>query len=121
MLKFKIKESLQEKGVLHPFTWLRKVMHLGTTTTKNILNNEKESISLKDLDTLCRLLVCTPNDLFYYVQDGRQDPLAPGHLLHALKAPEALLDWQNILKKLPPQKIASITRQLNKDIEGNKI
>jgi putative transcriptional regulator len=119
MLKFKIKESLLEKGVLHPFTWLHKVIHLGPSTAKKLLNNEKESITLKDLDALCRLLDCTPNDLFYYVQDGRQEPLEPDHALHTLKAPDTLLDWPKILNQLPPNKIAAMTRQLNKEIEDN--
>ncbi len=36
---------------------------------RRMLNNETQSIRYDNLEALCQLLECTPNDLFEFVED----------------------------------------------------
>ncbi len=62
MVRVRIKELLAERG--HSKYWLFKRMGLSYQNISKIIDGETEGIRFKNLEKLCRLLECTPNELF---------------------------------------------------------
>lgn len=62
MLKLRAMELLKKKGKTK--YWLH--MQLGTSYQNlcKMLNNETRMIRFENIEALCRILECTPNDLF---------------------------------------------------------
>lgn len=62
MVKLNIKEILKKKGKTK--YWLVKNMEMGYQTIDAMMNNETKGIKFDTIDKLCKVLECTPNDLF---------------------------------------------------------
>ncbi len=67
MVRMRIKELLVERG--YKKYWLYKRMGLSYQNLSKIMDGETEGIKFKNLEKLCKLLECTPNDLFEIVQE----------------------------------------------------
>jgi putative transcriptional regulator len=65
----RVKEILKEQNKTK--YWLYKHLGLSYQNFNKIYNNETKSIRFDNLITICKLLHCTPNDLFeeYYKKD----------------------------------------------------
>lgn len=65
-MKFRILDILKEKGKSK--YWLYIQLGLSYQNFNRIVNNETNSIKFDNLQALCDILECTPNDLFaeYY-------------------------------------------------------
>ena len=59
-----IKEILKKKGKTK--YWLVKNMEGGYQNISAMMNNETTGIKFETIDKLCRILECTPNDLFKF-------------------------------------------------------
>ena len=57
-----IKELLKEKGKTK--YWLIKNMEGSYQSISHMMNNETTGIKFETIEKLCKLLECTPNDLF---------------------------------------------------------
>ena len=66
IMHFRIDEILKEKGKTR--YWLYIQLGLSYQNFKRILENETSSIKFENLEAICDILECTPNDLFveYY-------------------------------------------------------
>lgn len=62
MIKLNILELLEKKGKTK--YWLYKQMGMSYQNVSNMVNNKTKSIKLENIEILCYLLECTPNDLF---------------------------------------------------------
>ena len=67
MIRIKAIELLKKKGKSK--YWLN--MQLGTSyqNLNKMLNNQTRMIRLENIEALCRILDCTPNDLFEITDD----------------------------------------------------
>lgn len=61
-MKLRVKEILEEKGKTK--YWLYIQMGLSYQNFSRMINNETGSIKFENLEALCDILECTPNDLF---------------------------------------------------------
>ena len=61
-MRLRIKEILEEKGKTK--YWLYIQLGLSYQNFNRIINNETSSIKFENLEALCDILECTPNDLF---------------------------------------------------------
>lgn len=64
MLYINIKELLKEKEKTK--YWLIKNMEGGYQSISHMMNNETTGIKFETMEKLCKLLECTPNDLFKF-------------------------------------------------------
>ncbi|MBD5632041.1 MAG: helix-turn-helix transcriptional regulator [Clostridia bacterium] len=66
LMKLRVLEILKEKGKTK--YWLYKQLGLSYQNCNNLINNKTVSIKFENLQALCDILECTPNDLFeeYY-------------------------------------------------------
>ena len=61
-MKLKILDMLKKTGKSNSWLWTQ--LNMSWTNFNKMLNNESRSISIKNLETLCEIFECTPNDLF---------------------------------------------------------
>ena len=52
--------------------WLYKQLDMSYQNFNRMVNNQTSSIKLERIETLCQLLDCTPNDLFF-IDWGKHD------------------------------------------------
>ncbi|MBQ2718480.1 MAG: helix-turn-helix transcriptional regulator [Clostridia bacterium] len=67
MVKLKALELLQKQGKTR--YWLYKQLGMSYQNFSRMVNNETKSIRYENIEALCFLLDCTPNDLFEVTED----------------------------------------------------
>ncbi|MEM1485423.1 helix-turn-helix transcriptional regulator [Oscillospiraceae bacterium PP1C4] len=71
MLKLNVLALLNEAGKTK--YWLNKQLGMGYTNFKKMVNNETKSISFENLEAMCYIFNCTPNDLLVFVDDEQEE------------------------------------------------
>ncbi|MES2616690.1 MAG: helix-turn-helix transcriptional regulator [Bacteroidota bacterium] len=113
MIGFYVKEFMRMKGHSKPRVFTLRKLEIGQTAAYNIMFNRAKEIKLKDLETLCMYLNCTPNDILNYTPDNRvlhkghelfklmknPNPQYPAGWMVAL-GPEKLLEASDYLRQL---------------------
>ncbi len=67
MLKLNVLELLEKKGKTK--YWLYKQMGMSYQNFSKMIKNETKSIRYENIETMCLLLDCTPNDLLVLTED----------------------------------------------------
>lgn len=67
MVKLKALELLEKKGKTK--YWLYKQMGMSYQNFNNMVNNKTKSIQYENIETLCILLDCTPNELLEFTEE----------------------------------------------------
>ena len=62
MVTLRVLELLEQRG--RTKYWLYKQLGMSYQNFSNMVNNRTKSIRYENIETICRLLDCTPNDLF---------------------------------------------------------
>lgn len=62
MIRLRALELLEKKGKTK--YWLYKQLGMSYQNFNRMINNETKSIQYENIETLCLLLDCTPNELF---------------------------------------------------------
>ena len=98
MLKLSINEIIKSRGIIRPHTFLKK-HGFSDHKTKLYQRGNPKSISIKDIEHLCEIFNCTPNDLFNYTPDANSS-ISEDHPLHKLV-------------KMPSVNLGKITTDMN--------
>lgn len=67
MVKLDVLRLLEQKGKTK--YWLYKQLGMSYQNFSKMVNNETKSIRYENIETLCLLLTCTPNDLFRFTEE----------------------------------------------------
>ena len=67
MIKLDVLRLLEEQGKTK--YWLYKQLGMSYQNFSKMVNNETKSIRYENIETMCILLNCTPNDLFIFAED----------------------------------------------------
>ena len=67
MIKLDVLRLLEEQGKTK--YWLYKQLGMSYQNFSKMVNNETKSIRDENIETMCLLLNCTPNDLFKITED----------------------------------------------------
>ena len=67
MIKLDVLCLLEEQG--RTKYWLYKQLGMSYQNFNRMVNNETKSIRYENIETMCLLLNCTPNDLFVITED----------------------------------------------------
>ena len=67
MIKLDVLRLLEEQGKTK--YWLYKQLGMSYQNFSNMVNNQTKSIRYENIETMCLLLNCTPNDLFKITED----------------------------------------------------
>jgi len=66
MLKLNIKKLLKNNN--KTIYWLHKELGISYIGTKKLVNGKVEIINFEDIEKLCTLFSCTPNELFTFAK-----------------------------------------------------
>ena len=66
-MKLRILEILEKKGKTK--YWLYKQLGMSYQNFNRMINNETKSIRYENIEVLCQVLDCTPNELFSVKED----------------------------------------------------
>jgi DNA-binding Xre family transcriptional regulator len=106
MLVFNLSRIMALRGVNQRFGFLvNRGFH--RTIANNLANDRALNIKLAHMEKLCRLLNCTPNDLFEWKPD-QNETLGETHALHALKREKTAPRISPIMKEIPLEKLDRI-------------
>lgn len=67
MVTMRINTLLKQKG--KSAYWLYKQLNMSYQSFQRLRNNETRSISRENIEALCQIFDCTPNDLFEFAQE----------------------------------------------------
>ena len=67
MLKLNVLALLEQKG--RTKYWLYHQMDMSYQNFNNMVNNRTRSLRYENIEVLCQLLECTPNDLFVFTEE----------------------------------------------------
>ncbi len=67
MIKLNALELLEKNGKTK--YWLYKQLGMSYQNFSKMVNNETQSIRYENIDAMCQLFNCTPNDLLVFVED----------------------------------------------------
>lgn len=67
MVKLNALELLQKNGKTK--YWLYKQLGMSYQNFNKMINNETQSIRYENIETMCLILNCTPNELFIFTDD----------------------------------------------------
>ena len=67
MIKLNAAALLEKKGKTK--YWLYKQLGMSYQNFSKMINNETKSIRYENIETMCQLLECTPNDLLIITED----------------------------------------------------
>ena len=67
MVKLNVLELLEKQG--RTKYWLYKQLGMSYQNFNRMVNNETKSIRYENIEALCQIFECTPNDLFRFTED----------------------------------------------------
>ena len=67
MIRLDVLRLLEEQGKTK--YWLYKQLGMSYQNFSKMVNNQTKSIRYENIETMCLLLNCTPNDLFINTED----------------------------------------------------
>lgn len=111
MLYFNIKRLLDLRGIDKPYAFLVKNGFVSQTAT-NLVNNRVGHIKPAQMEKLCLLLHCTPNDLFDW-QPDKNSRIADNHPLKSLVKEKNAPPISEIVKDVPVEKLAQLEALIN--------
>lgn len=111
MILFSIVEVFKARGIKNPVAYLVKHHGYAYNTARNLLSNRVQTITLKDLQSLCEILYCTPNDLLEFIPDS-YNKIPQDHPIMTLKRPVYNKNWHELIKKIPLNQLEELSKQL---------
>ena len=102
MIVLNIRELCKLRGIKHPHAALTKA-GISNTVATDYLKKKKGRFVLEDVETLCLLLRCTPNDLFKWVPDEPKDDFPENPLQQIRQKPQMNLEEK--LKNMSAEEI----------------
>jgi DNA-binding Xre family transcriptional regulator len=115
MLTFNFSRIFKARGIDKPFSYLVKVGYSDNFATR-IVNNRIKRLDLADLEKLCELLQCTPNDLLEWIPESK-DKTNDMHPLISIKRSDKVVQLTQILNSVPLDKLSEIESVIKKGIE----
>ena len=114
MLTFNFTRIFMARGINKPFSFLRKTGYSDNFATR-IVNNRINKLNLKDIEILCEILQCTPNDLLEWTPDKKQETMK-NHPLTPLKRTQTIPHLLQLLNTVPLNKLSEIETFINEKI-----
>ena len=115
MLNFNFSRIFKARGVDKPFSYLVKVGYSDNFATR-IVNNRIRRLDIEDVEKLCELFHCTPNDLSEWIPESK-DKTNDIHLLIPIRRSDKVVQLTQILNSVPLDKLSEIESLIKKEIE----
>ena len=114
MLTFNFNRVFKARGIERPFSYLVKLGYSDNFATR-IVNNRIEKMNLKDVEKLCELLHCTPNDLLEWIPETK-DKSNENHPLKTIKRNNEVVVLTKMLNSVPLDKLKEIENMIKQEM-----
>lgn len=114
MLTFNFTRIFKARGIDKPFRFLVKQGYSGNFATR-IVNNRPKVLNLADVERLCELFQCTPNDLLQWIPSNAD--LSEKHPLETLKRSNKAVELTRTLSSVPLDRLESIEELIKNEIK----
>ena len=115
MLRFNFTRIFKARGIDKPFSYLVKKGYSDNFATR-VVNNRMLRLDLAELEKLCVLLHCTPNDLLEWIPDTK-DNTSDKHPLFSIKRSDKVVELTQILNAVPLDKLGEIESAIKREME----
>ena len=115
MLTFNFPRAFKLRGIDKPFSFLVSNGFSPNMSTR-IVNNRNKEVNIRNLEKLCLLLKCAPNDLFDWVP-GKNDIDLEHHPLFTLKRSDKIIQLAQMIHNIPMDKFDDIEIIVRKELE----
>lgn len=106
MIRYNFNRIFKARGIEKPFSYLSKAGFSQNFATK-VKNNQVARLNMSELEKLCILLRCTPNDFCEWIPD-KDVQLDSEHPLQKLKRTEKVIDITKMLNSIPLEYLEDI-------------
>lgn len=110
MLILNLNRMMSVRGIDRVYNFLASNGFVHSTASK-MANDKLASIKPSQIGKLCVLLNCTPNDLFDWQPDAKNQ-LPEDHALNALVREEIAPDLKKLLRGIPVERIGEVENLL---------
>ncbi|MFC2138148.1 helix-turn-helix domain-containing protein [Bacteroidota bacterium] len=118
MLSYNFNRIFKARAVEKPFTYLRNAGFSDKFATK-IKNNKIARINLREIERLCILLRCTPNDFFEWTPD-KDNQIDSEHPIYKIKKSDKVVDITKTLNSVPLDQLDEIEEMIKNKIMNSE-
>jgi DNA-binding Xre family transcriptional regulator len=117
MINYNFDRIFKARGVDKPFTYLTNAGFSDNYATK-IKNNKIRRIGLKELEKLCILLRCTPNDFYEWIPEN-EEQVDKVHPLNVIRKSDKVFDLTKTLNSVPLGELDELEELINQTIKSS--
>lgn len=114
MLRYNFDRIFRARGIEKRFAYLRRAGFSDNFAVR-INKNNVANIRLQEIEKLCILLRCTPNDFFEWVPDNEND-VPKDHPIYAIRKSEKVVDITKTLNSVPLNKLDKIEQLIREQL-----
>lgn len=118
MLKLNLSRLLSERGITQACNYLIK-HGIPRHTAQRILSGQHTQLHFRHIETICKILVCSPNDLLQYIP-SKEEKLTENHPLQALKREGDDFNWLQTTANMPIDELHQLIGQIKEKV-GTKL
>lgn len=118
MIQYNFDRVFRARGIERPFTFLKQAGFSDNFATK-VKNNRVLRLNLRELEKLCLILRCTPNDFCEWVQD-KDTQVDSDHPINSIKRSDKVVDMIKTLNSIPLGQLDEIESIIKEKINTSK-
>ena len=115
MIQFNFDRTFKARGIMRPFSFLKQAGFSDGFATK-IKNNKATIIRHREMEKLCLLLHCTPNDFYEWIPDS-STPVEENHPMHKIRKNDKVVDITQTLNSVPFDQLEKIDLMIKNQIK----
>ena len=115
MLSFNFNRVFKARGINKPFSYLVRAGYSDNFATR-IVNNRIKRLDLTDLEKLCELFRCTPNDFLEWIPESK-DKTNENHPLISTMRGDKVVELTQLINSVPLEKLMEIENVIRKEME----
>lgn len=111
MLKFNLERLLIQRGITKPVPFLIKAGFTRNVASR-IVNLKPRKYSAKQIETLCKVLKCMPNDLFEWTPDSPDEINNNNPLCKLIRSSGPVVDFRNFSSEIPLERLPDFAKKI---------
>ncbi|TAJ15636.1 XRE family transcriptional regulator [Marinilabiliaceae bacterium JC017] len=115
MLRLNFERIFKARGIERPFSYLLKAGFSDNFATK-IKKGYAQTIRSHELEKLCLLLRCSPNDLYEWIPDNDTEVDAK-HPMNKIRQTNKMIDITKALHSVPLDRLEEIEKYIKGQVE----
>ena len=116
MLSYNFERIFKARGIERPFSYLKQAGFSDGFSTK-IKNNKVIRLDLKELEKLCLLLHCSPNDFLEWTPD-KGSKVEKEHPIHLIRKSGKVVDITRTLNSIPLNELDNIEQLIQEKLKS---